>query len=197
MMKEKIIKSIERIGDLSNKLLQTKEEVTNEKLEKYFIKFEKNRMDMYDYVKQANLWLNFIDEEGIKAINTEYKATLENNILKIYIPEKLPSIKQGINYVQKQIAYNISNVIKQYKGLFYDKFTMTIIKVYDSGKIWDADNRNVKPIQDGLINGKVIRDDNIYCSCYMVQGYYSDKPHIDVYVIDAEEITKIINQKLR
>ena len=75
MMKEKIIKSIERIGDMSNKLLQTKEEVTNEELEKYFIKFEKNRMDMYDYVKQANIWLNFIDEEGIRAINTEYKAT--------------------------------------------------------------------------------------------------------------------------
>ena len=74
---------------------------------------------------------------------------------------------------------------------------MTIIKIYDNGKIWDADNRNVKPIQDGLIHGKVIKDDNIYCSSYMAQGYYSDKPHIDVYVIPADEITKIINQKLR
>lgn len=197
MMKEKIIKTIEKIGEATNKLLQTKEEITDEKLEEYFLKFEKNRMDMYDYVTQTNLWLDFMGEKGVKTINDKYKAVLEDDILKIYIPEKLPSIKKGINYVQKQITYNVSKVVKKYEGLFYDKFAMTIIKIYDDGKIWDADNRNVKPIQDGLIHGKVIRDDNIYCSCYMVQGYYSDKSHIEVYVIGADEITKIINQKLR
>ncbi len=157
----------------------------------------KNRMDMYDYVTQENLWMDFMNIEGIKTINDKYKATLENDILKIYIPEKIPSIKKGVNYVQKQIIYNIAKSVKKYKGLFYDQFTMTIIKIYDDGKIWDADNRNVKPIQDGLIHGKVIKDDNIYCSCYMVQGYYSDKPHAEVFVLPADEITKIINQKLR
>ena len=74
---------------------------------------------------------------------------------------------------------------------------MTIIKIYDNTKIWDADNRNVKPIQDGLIYGKVIKDDNIYCSCYMVQGYYSNRPHTEVYVIADDEITNIINKKIR
>ncbi len=29
------------------------------------------------------------------------------------------------------------------------------------------------------------------------KGYYSDKPHAEVYVLPADEITKIINQKLR
>ena len=74
---------------------------------------------------------------------------------------------------------------------------MTIIKIYDNTKIWDADNRNVKPIQDGLIHGKVIKDDNIYCSSYMVQGYYSDRPYAEVYVLPTDEITKIINKKIR
>jgi len=74
---------------------------------------------------------------------------------------------------------------------------MTIIKIYDNTKIWDADNRNVKPIHDGLIHGKVIKDDNIYCSCYMVQGYYSDRPYAEVYVLSADEITKIINKRIR
>ncbi len=52
MMKEKIVKSIEKIAETTDKLLQTKEEITDEKLEEYFLKFEKNRMDMYDYVTQ-------------------------------------------------------------------------------------------------------------------------------------------------
>ena len=58
-------------------------------------------------------------------------------------------------------------------------------------------NRNVKPIHDGLIHGRIIKDDNIYCSSYMVQGYYSDEPHTEVYVIAADEITNIINKKIR
>ncbi len=97
----------------------------------------------------------------------------------------------------KRITNNIVRITRKYKGLFYDKFTMTIIKIYDNTKIWDADNRNVKPIHDGLIHGKVIKDDNIYCSCYMVQGYYSDRPYAEVYVLSADEITKIINKRIR
>lgn len=54
----------------------------------------------------------------------------------------------------KRITNNIARITRKYEGLFYDKFTITIIKIYDDGKIWDADNRNVKPIQDGLIHEK-------------------------------------------
>lgn len=116
MKKDGIIKSIERIEELSNKLLQVKGEIKEDELEKYFYKFEKIRMDMYDDVRQTNLWLDFMEAEGIKIIDYQYKAILEENILKIHIPEKVPSIKRGTNYVQKQIAYNVAKVVKQYEG---------------------------------------------------------------------------------
>ena len=197
MKKEEIIESIEKIKDISEKLLKTKEEIKDEELEKYFYKLEKTRMDMYDAVRQRNMWLEFMDDKGTEFIDYDYKAKVEDDILKIYIPEKIPSIKRGANYIQKQITYNISKVTNQYEGMFYDKFVMVIIKIYDDTKIWDTDNRNVKPIHDGLIDGKVIKDDNIYCTCYMVQGYHSDKPHTEVYVLSAEEITRIINKRIR
>ena len=197
MKKEEIIESIEKIKDISEKLLKTKEEIKDEELEKYFYKLEKTRMDMYDAVRQRNMWLEFMDDKGTEFIDYDYKAKVEDDILKIYIPEKIPSIKRGANYIQKQITYNVSKVTNQYEGMFYDKFVMVIIKIYDDTKIWDTDNRNVKPIHDGLIDGKVIKDDNIYCTCYMVQGYHSDKPHTEVYVLSAEEITRIINKRIR
>ena len=197
MKKEEIIESIKKIEKISNELIQTKEKIKDEELERYFCKLEKERMDMYDAVMQENLWKDFMGDEVTDFIDYDYKAKLEDDILKIHIPEKIPPIKKGASYTQKRITSNIARITRKYEGLFYDKFTMTIIKIYDDGKIWDADNRNVKPIQDGLIHGKVIKDDNIYCSCYMVQGYYSDKPYVEVYVITADEITKIINQKLR
>ena len=197
MKKEEIIESIEKIKDISEKLLKTEEEIKDEELEKYFYKLEKTRMDMYDAVRQRNMWLEFMDDKGTEFIDYDYNAKIEDDILKIYIPEKIPSIKRGVNYIQKQITYNVSKVTNQYEGMFYDKFVMVIIKIYDDTKIWDTDNRNVKPIHDGLIDGKVIKDDNIYCTCYMVQGYHSDKPHTEVYVLSAEEITRIINKRIR
>ena len=197
MKKEEIIESIEKIKDISEKLLKTEEEIKDEELEKYFYKLEKTRMDMYDAVRQRNMWLEFMDDKGTEFIDYDYNAKVEDDILKIYIPEKIPSIKRGVNYIQKQITYNVSKVTNQYEGMFYDKFVMVIIKIYDDTKIWDTDNRNVKPIHDGLIDGKVIKDDNIYCTCYMVQGYHSDKPHTEVYVLSAEEIIRIINKRIR
>lgn len=101
MKKDEIIKSIERIEELSNKLLKTKGEIKEEELEKYFYKFEKIRMDMYDDVRQTNLWLDFMDAEGIEILDYQYRARLEENILKIHIPEKVPSIKKGASYIQK------------------------------------------------------------------------------------------------
>lgn len=93
--------------------------------------------------------------------------------------------------------YNLAREVREYEELFYNKYVMVIIKIYDDAKIWDADNRNVKPIHDGLIHGRIIKDDNIYCTCYMVQGYYSDRPHTEVFVIAADEITNIINKRIR
>ena len=90
MKRDEIIKSIERIKELSNKLLQEKEEIKEEELEKYFYKFEKIRMDMYDDVRQTNLWLDFMEAERIEIIDCKYKVRLEDNILKIHIPEKEP-----------------------------------------------------------------------------------------------------------
>ena len=197
MINQRILDSIGEIEEISNKLLQTKEKIKDEELERYFCKFEKTRMDMYDAVEQRNLFMKFGGGDAINCIDEEYEIELQNDILKLYIPETLPKIKQGVNYAQKRIMSNISWNARKYEDLFFDKPVIVIIKIYDNKPIWDADNRNVKPIHDGLIHGRIIKDDNIYCSSYMVQGYYSDKPHTEVYVIVADEITNIINKKIR
>ena len=48
MINQRILNSIEEIEEISNKLLQTEEKIKDEELERYFCKFEKTRMDMYD-----------------------------------------------------------------------------------------------------------------------------------------------------
>ena len=57
-------------------------------------------------------------------------------------------------------------------------------------------NKTVKPIQDGLVHGGIIKDDNLFNCCYMVQGFYSDTPHIKVSVLEANDILDFIDFKL-
>ena len=105
MINQRILDSIGEIEQISNKLLKTKEEVKDEELKRYFCKFEKSRMDMYDAVEQENLFIKFGGGDAINCIGEEYEVELQDNILKIYIPETLPKIKQGISYTQKRIIF--------------------------------------------------------------------------------------------
>ena len=101
MKKEEIIESIKKIEKISNEVVQTKEKIKDEELEKYFCKLEKVRMDMYEAVMQENLWREFIEDEVTEFIDYDYKEKVEDGILKIHIPEKIPPIKKGANYTRK------------------------------------------------------------------------------------------------
>ena len=138
---------------------------------------------------------NMLDNE-IHFIDNDYKANLQDGVLSLYIPEKLPNLTNRSSYAHKQIIFNIAEITKQYDKLFFDKYVIVIIKIFEKLKVWDADNRTVKPIQDGLIHGGVIKDDNIFNCCYMVQGFYSDLPHIEVSVLEADKIINFIDSNL-
>ena len=102
MKREEIIETIKKIEKISNELIQTKEKIKDEELEKYFCKLEKVRMDMYDAVMQENLWRDFMGDEVTEFIDYDYKAKVEDDILKKHVPEKIPPIKKGANYTRKK-----------------------------------------------------------------------------------------------
>ena len=166
---------------------------TDKKLERFLYALEKRRFEIYEQVKFLN---NTYPVNEIHFINNEYKASLKDNVLSLYIPEKLPNLKNKSSYTHKQIILNIAEITKPYERLFYDKFVIVVVKIFERRKVWDVDNRTVKPIQDGLIHGGVIRDDNLFNCCYMVQGFYSDTPHIEVSVLEADKIISFINNNL-
>ena len=166
---------------------------TDSKLERFLYTLEKQRFEIYEQVRFSN---DITEGNEIHFIDNNYKATLKDNVLSLYIPEKLPNLKNRSSYVHKQIILNIAEITKPYERLFYDKFIIVIVKIFEKRKVWDVDNRTVKPIQDGLIHGGVIRDDNLFNCSYMVQGFCSDIPHIEVNVLKADKILKFINKKL-
>ena len=166
---------------------------TEKKLELFLYNLEKIRFEIYEQVRYLNT--NMLDNE-IHFIDNDYKANLQDGVLSLYIPEKLPNLTNRSSYSHKRIIFNIAEITKQYDKLFFDKYVIVIIKIFEKRKVWDADNRTVKPIQDGLIHGGVIKDDNIFNCCYMVQGFYSDIPHIEVSVLEADKIINFIDYNL-
>ncbi len=166
---------------------------TDSKLERFLYILEKQRFEIYEQVRFSN---DNTEGNEIHFIDNDYKATLKDNVLSLYIPEKLPNLKNRSSYAHKQIILNIAEITKPYERLFYDKFVIVVVKIFEKRKVWDVDNRTVKPIPDGLIHGGVIRDDNLFNCCYMVQGFYSDTPHIEVFVLEADKIINFINNNL-
>ena len=166
---------------------------SDKNLESFLYSLEKRRFEIYEQVRFYNK--TTCDNE-IPIIDNKYKANCKAGVLSIYIPEKLPTLKNISSYAHKQIILNVAAVTKPYENLFYEKFVIVIIKIFDKRKVWDVDNRTVKPIQDGLVHGGVIKDDNLFNCCYMVQGFYADTPHIEVFVLEADKIVKFINSYL-
>ena len=166
---------------------------SKEQLESFLYLMEKRRMEIYDQIRCIN---SKAEDGSIHIIDYKYRAKLKNNVLHIYIPELPVTITNTSSYAYKQMVLNISAVTKQYKELFYDKFVIVIIKIFQKVQTWDIDNRTVKPIQDGLLYGKVIKDDSLHHCCYMVQGFYSEEAHIEVSVLNAANILKVISNEI-
>ena len=164
--------------------------LTDLQIENFLKVFEKARFNILNEIKLYNKMVEF-EYEKIKTIDNDYKAEFTDNILKIYIPDVMPSYKNLKTHTHKRILLNVAGATKQFEGVFKNE-VFIYIKVYDKLLGWDIDNKYIKPIADALILSNVIKDDNITKMCYAAKGEYSENPHTEVYVFEAEKINKFL-----
>ena len=185
--KNELISLEENIHSLVNN-----KSINQNQLEGFLRNLERKR---YNILTQIKLYNNEVEysTEKIKTISDEYKASFENNILKIYVPEPMPSYKNLKTHTYKNILLNIKEVTKQFAEAFKDK-VFIYIKIYDNIRGWDIDNKYIKPISDALIASGVIKDDNIDKMFYSVMGEFSEIPHTEIFVFEAYYIQKYIEE---
>ena len=185
-MKQFFLVELQQIKKQTEFILNNREIIENKDIEKYLRGLEKVRYELFNNIKLNNLEKNKVDEK-INYINNSYRAKLENDILKIHIPEVLPKYKNISNYAYKNIMLSTAESIKEYKGLFKKNLTFVLIVVHENQSNMDIDNKYVKPIIDALVIQEIIQDDNITNMFYMVQGKNdTKKPYTDVFVMDAK-----------
>ena len=171
-------------------LIVTNNSLTDLQIENFLRNFEKTRYNILSEIKLYNRNVEF-EYEKIKTIDNEYKAELIDNVLKIYVPEVMPSYKNLKTHTHKRILLNITEITKQYEGQF-DNEVCIYIKLFDKILGWDVDNKFIKPIADALILSKVIQDDNMTKMSYCVKGEFSEIPHTEIYVFDSKNMNEFL-----
>lgn len=171
-------------------LLIENNSLTNLQIQNFLKNFEKTRYNILNEIKLYNKNVEF-EYEKLKTIDNEYKANFENGILKIYVPEVIPSYKNLKTHTHKRILLNVAEITKQYADIF-ENDVFIFIKIYDKLLGWDIDNKYIKPIADALILSKVIQDDNITKMSYAAKGEFSENPHTEIYVFDAKEANEFL-----
>lgn len=196
-MQKEILTELEDLRDETEFIINNQEIVENKHIENYLRSFERIRNNLFNKIKLSNKY-EVNEQDKITYLNDRYSATVENDILKIYIPEVIPKYKNINNYAYKNIMINVMDKTKKYKDLFNKELVFVFIKVVENQKNIDIDNKFIKPIVDGLVLSKVIADDNINNMFYGVLGTTNKKkkPYTEVYVFKGEKMLDFIKNQI-
>ncbi len=191
IINEKLTKELDKLQETIS-LLSSNNSITDIQLENFLKTFEKTRYNILSEIKLYNKNVEF-EYEKIKTIDDEYKAELTDNILKIYVPEVMPSYKNLKTHTHKRILLNIAEITKPFANQFGNE-VFIFIKVFDKILGWDIDNKFIKPVADSLILSGVIQDDNMSKMFYCAKGEFSENPHTEIYVFDSQEISNFLEK---
>lgn len=192
-MQQIILPELVQLKKETDFVINNRDIIENKDIENYLRNLEKIRWDIFSKLKISNK--NKIEDEKIDYINNNYKATLRNEILRIYIPETLPKYKNISNYAYKNIMISTAECIKDYKGLFDEELTFVVIIIHEKQANMDIDNKYVKPVIDALVLQGIIKDDNINNMFYLAQGKNDTKrPYTEVFVMSGKYISEWIEK---
>lgn len=196
-MQKEILTELEDLRDETEFIINNQEIVENKHVENYLRSFERIRNNLFNKIKLSNKY-EVNEQDKITYLNDRYSAIVENDILKIYIPEVIPKYKNINNYAYKNIMINVMDKTKEYKDLFNKELVFVFIKVVENQKNIDIDNKFIKPIVDGLVLSKVIADDNINNMFYGVLGTTNKKkkPYTEVYVFRGQKMLDFIKEQI-
>lgn len=192
IISDKLLNELASLEENLQSIIANNQNINNLQLEGFLRNLEKRRYNILSQIKLYNKTIEY-KTDRIQNISDEYKAEVSDNVLKIYIPEPMPSYKNLKTHAFKNILLNTAEITKPYSNLFKNK-VLICIKIFDNIKGWDIDNKFIKPISDALILSGVIQDDNIDKMFYCVKGEFSEIPHTEVYISDEKNSMKIIEK---
>jgi hypothetical protein len=130
-----------------------------------------------------------IADNTLEIIRKGWNVKIEDGMLKLLIPDFPMTIyvKKSISAItyQKNIwERNIVWLIDNLKEKVYFEEAFVWIKFYIPTNDWDVDNRNFKPIIDGLKHGRVFKSDTYKTVKCGIWGEKSSEARTEVFVME-------------
>lgn len=165
-------------------------------LEKTLAMVENLRLELLKMADRYNAELlksssDVPDEDFIVPPQCDWKVENSGDYIKITIPDvpfkNKRTNRENYNLWQKTVKAALWSI----KCPTYPKI-FVYIKLFYPGKFWDADNRLIKPILDGIVLSGLIKDDTISHLAYGVEGSISDTMRTEIYIFDYNNMAKIL-----
>ena len=113
-MQKEILTELEDLRDETEFIINNEEIVETRHVENYLRRLERIKYNIFNKIKLRDKY-EVNEQDKLNYLNNRYKATVEDDILKIYIPEVIPKFKNINNYAYKNIMINVMEKTKQYK----------------------------------------------------------------------------------
>ena len=187
---EKLRLEIEDL-EMSIDIIKDRKSITESQAKEFLKTLEKRRYNIINEIKLYNNIMELGETEKIKTIGDYYKVEASDDLLKIVVPEPMPSYRNFKTHAYKSILLNLINATKPYEKMFTCPIFIYIV-IYDKIEGWDIDNKYIKLISDSLIKSKVILDDSIDKMFYCVKGEFSQNPRTEIYILPMEKMSKFM-----
>jgi len=169
----------------------------------------KHLLNMYSAIEKARLelyWaLNYQIKAGEKpsnilpSDNINVEILYGGEVVKLTVmdyPAKFKTIKDK---EKEKWINNVMFALKPIKDSVFFERIFVFVKFYFPDQNMDVDNRDVKPIIDGIRYAKIIADDSYKYVSYGFNAQFGSEPKTEIFIIKyenfPEKLYKILNEK--
>lgn len=117
IISDKLLNELVSLDENIQFIIDNNKNVNNIQLEGFLRNLEKRRYNILSQIKLYNKTVEY-KTDRIQNISDEYKAEISDDVLKIYIPEPMPSYKNLKTHAFKNILLNIAEITKPYANMF-------------------------------------------------------------------------------
>ncbi|WP_187115118.1 hypothetical protein [Clostridium tyrobutyricum] len=146
--------------------------------------------------------INEIILEQIKQLtNPEWKLEYNEERIKIYIPDVLPTIyikmaNEAAGYFANKWKFDMAFLIRKWKKFSTFKYQKVFVWFKFFHPIeFDCDNKFFKPLIDGIVLSELIKDDNNTILKFGFEGIIShENPHVEVFIFGDQNVPESIKK---
>jgi hypothetical protein len=165
-----------------------------DKIKQLYINIENSRRLLSDLVYEEIIQNTLDVDDTLDCDNWEVEQ--HGYVIKITIPECPSRLTETKKIYRERWIRNTCAALKklQHKPV-YEKIYV-LVKVYYSNKDWDIDNRDLKPLIDGIRYSRLIKGDNIKNVAYIADGDISENERTEVTILPYSPVENALKNVL-